>query len=72
MAEKHLVLCGGARLTARTKAWREAPKVRLQLGNGKKHLHLKIHHITRKIGGGLPRKRSTLSKSQPTSTPPTS
>jgi len=54
MAEKHLVLCGGAKLTARTKAWREAPKVRVQLGNGKKHLHLKIHHITRKIGGGLP------------------
>lgn len=54
MAEKHLVLCGGTILTARTKAWREAPKVRLQLGRGKKHLHLRIHHITRKIAGGLP------------------
>lgn len=54
MAEKHLVLCGGTKLTARGQAWRDAPQVRVQLGKGKKHLHLKIHHITHKIGSRLP------------------
>jgi len=54
MANKHLVLCGGTRLTSKNKEWRDAPAVRLQLGTGKKHLHLKIHHITRKLASQIP------------------
>lgn len=54
MANKRLVLCGGTRLTSRDTDWREAPAVRLQLGTGKKHLHLKIHHITRKLASQIP------------------
>ena len=54
MAEKHLVLCGGTRLTTRNKSWRESPPLRLELGRGKKHLHLKLHHITHKLAGRIP------------------
>jgi 7-cyano-7-deazaguanine synthase in queuosine biosynthesis len=54
MAEKHLVLCGNTKLTSRSKEWREAPTLRLALGSGKKQLHLKIHHITRKLASQLP------------------
>lgn len=54
MAERHLVLCGGARLSSRSTAWRAAHTVRLQLGKGKKHLHLQIHHITRALAGNIP------------------
>jgi 7-cyano-7-deazaguanine synthase in queuosine biosynthesis len=54
MAEKHLVLCGDARLTTRNKSWREAAPLRLELGSGKNHLHLKLHHITRRLASQLP------------------
>jgi 7-cyano-7-deazaguanine synthase in queuosine biosynthesis len=54
MAEKHLVLCGGARLSAKHAAWRETKPLRLELGRGKKHLHLKLHHITRSLAGQIP------------------
>ena len=54
MAEKHLVLCGGTRFSAKLKSWREADVVRLELGHGKKHLHLKLHHITRRLAAQLP------------------
>src|SRR5262245_44878719 len=54
MAEKYLVLCGGARLSSRSNAWREANTLRAQIGKGKKHVHLKLHHITRKTLRQLP------------------
>lgn len=54
MSEKHLILCGGARLSTRNKAWRESRPLRLELGQGKNHLHLKLHHITRALAGQIP------------------
>ena len=54
MASRHLVLCGSSKLSSRNKAWRDAHTVRLMLGRGKKHLHLKLHHLTKSLACQLP------------------
>ena len=54
MTEKHLILCGGAKLSSRNKAWRESKPIRLELGKGEKQLHLRLHHITRRLASQIP------------------
>ncbi|MEZ6138293.1 MAG: hypothetical protein R3C53_25705 [Pirellulaceae bacterium] len=54
MTDKHLILCGGAKLSSRNKAWRESRPIRLELGKGEKQLHLRLHHITRRLASQIP------------------
>ncbi len=54
MTEKHLILCGGAKLSSRNKSWRESKPIRLELGKGEKQLHLRLHHITRRLASQIP------------------
>lgn len=52
MSSEHLILCGGAKLSTRQKAWRKAKSVDLQVG---KHgnVHLKISDLTEKLTANL-------------------
>jgi hypothetical protein len=54
MANEHLILCGPARLTARTKEWHAAPRLTLRIGKGKNDVHLNIEHITERMCTGVP------------------
>jgi 7-cyano-7-deazaguanine synthase in queuosine biosynthesis/DNA-binding winged helix-turn-helix (wHTH) protein len=53
MADPHLILCNGAALTSREGRWRNAPQVRLNLGDGPADVHLHLHHLTRKLFVGV-------------------
>lgn len=54
MAEKHLILCGGSRITRKLRSFDEKSIVRLDLGPGKNKVHLNLHHLTSKIVDHLP------------------
>ncbi len=54
MCNRHLVLCGDARLTRRDRAWRNAPTMQLQLGHGRRDVHLLVEHITTPMCANLP------------------
>lgn len=54
MSERHLILCGGCRLSSRQNAWREAHTVELQLGRNRRQLRLRIQHISRALARRLP------------------
>jgi hypothetical protein len=53
VADPHLILCNGAALTSREGRWREAPRVRLRLGDGPRDVHFSLHHLTRKLFKGV-------------------
>lgn len=60
MSERHLVRCGGARLSVREKAWRDANPTQLTLSGPDRHVTLKVPHITRALGQQLPPAASDL------------
>jgi hypothetical protein len=54
MSNRHLILCGGARLTAPSGEWQEAPALKLRLGKGKTDVHLRLSHIAEPMCANLP------------------
>jgi hypothetical protein len=54
MRSRHLVLCGGEARASRGRAWRDAAHLPLRLGKRRDDVHLRLDHITRKMGLGLP------------------
>lgn len=49
MSAKHVILCGGAKLSSRAKAWRDIAPIRLALGDGPHDVHLHLHDLTRSM-----------------------
>lgn len=54
MAERHLVLCDGARLTSPSSGWRNVPTANLRIGTGTGNVHLQLQHLTDKLCRSLP------------------
>ncbi|GJQ28392.1 MAG: hypothetical protein HBSAPP03_02760 [Phycisphaerae bacterium] len=46
MSAKHVILCGGAKLSARAGAWKSIAPINLVLGNGVHDVHLHLNDLT--------------------------
>lgn len=49
MSAKHVILCGGATLSSRSKAWRQITPTPLSIGKGRNEVHLHLHDLTRSM-----------------------
>jgi len=49
MSAKHVILCGGAALSSRSKAWRSLTPTKLVIGKGTHDVHLHLRHLTRSM-----------------------
>lgn len=47
MSAKHVILCGGAKLSARGGAWKSIAPINLALGTGVHDVHLRLHDLTK-------------------------
>ncbi len=50
MSSKHVILCGGTKLSARGGAWKQIAPVPLVMGNGVKDVHLHLRDLTEPMG----------------------
>ncbi len=53
MSAKHVILCGGAKLSSRGGAWKSIAPVNLVLGNGVHDVHLRLHDLTSSMTANL-------------------
>ena len=49
MSAKHVILCGGAKLSSRSKAWRQVTPIPLSIGKGRNEVHLHLHDLTKSM-----------------------
>jgi hypothetical protein len=54
MAKRHLVLCGGAPEPILGRDWQDAPVLRLQIGEERNDVHLRLEHLSRRLCINLP------------------
>jgi len=47
MSAKHVILCGGAKLSTRSKAWRQVTPIPLSIGKARDQVHLHLHDLTK-------------------------
>src|SRR5262249_28123620 len=53
MANEHLILCGGTRLSSRKPAWHSAKTVELRINEDPRRINVKIEDITKKLMSNL-------------------
>lgn len=53
MSAKHVILCGGAKLSARGGAWKSIAPISLVLGKGVHDVHLRLHDLTSSMTANL-------------------
>lgn len=53
MSAKHVILCGGAKLSSRGGAWKSIAPINLALGNGVHDVHLRLHDLTSSMTANL-------------------
>lgn len=46
MSAKHVILCGGTKLSSRSKVWRQLTPIPLSIGKGRNEVHLHLHDLT--------------------------
>ena len=54
MSAKHVILCGGVKLSSRSKAWGDAPQTHLSIGNGRGKVHLHLRDLTKSMAQNPP------------------
>ena len=60
MSAKHVILCGGTKLSARGGAWKSITPINLVLGTGVHDVHLCLHDLTRAMTANLPDEHTDL------------
>lgn len=53
MSAKHVILCGGTKLSARGGAWKSIDPINLALGDGVHDVHLCLHDLTSSMTANL-------------------
>jgi len=53
MSAKHVILCGGTKLSARGGAWKSIDPINLALGDGVHDVHLRLHDLTSSMTANL-------------------
>lgn len=60
MSAKHVILCGGAKLSARGGAWKSITPIKLALGDGVHDVHLRLHDLTKAMTANPPDEHTDL------------